>query len=262
MRLLMKWLRPETVPSQRKKHLPFGTRLRLDVYRKCLTVLRKWYGRYAFSDMVTLPGRPQTKVCHEFRDCSFEAELKRMHMPVPEEILIRNGQAVTRKKTFRGLPHFRDFRFEDTMTVVMGGQRISVNRGQGDSFSSTLAGVLKETDDNSLLRKYIFTAAAPAEREQQPAKARGDLSTSISGGRTQPRPTADPRPAGSKTADRPAPASPRRQGPLFKDDPLLGKIKDGPQPASTPAPAPAPAPEEKPAPSIKVLDGVVIDDSF
>lgn len=58
MRLLVKWLRPKVVPSPRRKKIPFGTRLQLFLYRRCIKKLTKWYCRYAFSDSVTLMGMP------------------------------------------------------------------------------------------------------------------------------------------------------------------------------------------------------------
>ena len=256
-RLLLKCLRPVTVPSPNRKHLSFGTRIRLEAYRKCLKVLRKWYGRYAFSDVVTLPGRPQTKVVHEFRDLSFEAELKRLRIQVPENTIVRNRQASARKRSFGCLPHFRDFRFVDTMTLVIGGQRIAVSRGLDDSFSSTLNGILKETDENSLIRKYIFTASAPSQPEQRPSRTKAPSFTSISDNAPSPEEdSSGPKPLSPRASDPPHPERRRKQGPLFKDDPLLGMIRE------QPAPSPLSTPEEKPIPTTRAVAGVIIDESF
>ena len=61
MRLLLKWLRPEVVPSPRRKKIPFGTSVPLYLYRRCIVKLTKWYFKYAFSDCMSHVGTPPVR---------------------------------------------------------------------------------------------------------------------------------------------------------------------------------------------------------
>lgn len=247
MRLLLKILRPKTVPSPNRKKIPFGTRVQLSLYRSCLKTLRKWYARYAFSDSVLITGSPSIRVYHECRDTAFEAELKRLRLSLPEGMLERSGASSSQQSKHNGL-FYRCFHFEDNFLLDIDGQKASIKHGQGRSFVSTLKGRLKESDATSLFPKYAFSAMRRDEKTTLTQK-RSDISGSIAN--PDPQKGAAPDKPSSPTRPDNGPSFRKKTGPLFGDDPLLGKIPEKPEP-----------PVVTPPPSIKNVEGVSIDESF
>ena len=263
----MRWftalLRPETIPSARKKHLPFGTKLRLGIYRRRLLRLRKYYARYAYSDTVTLQGRPGFKVVHEHRDPAFEAELKRMRILPPESLVERDRASVSGSGLNANRRFYSEFRFEDSLIVTAGGQKTVINREAESAFYTSIPGRLKTSAAECVVGRYQFTGslAAPKEVERTSLAKEGSLSVSLSTPRASgavPPSQGPARPAA--TQDKPGNsrrAKPVKEGPLFKDDPLLGR----PHPVP-PTTQPVPAPTSTPAPKMKSVAGVEIDESF
>lgn len=205
MKLLLKCLRPETVPS-RRKNIKLGTRVQLFLYRRCLNKLKKWYSRYAFSDIVVLTGDLSVRITHEHRDYAFETELQRLHIPIPNMMLDCSGITSLFSDKRRRRPFYDDFYFEDRFLLEIDGEKVSIDHGKGRSFVSTFKGRLKETDHTSILAKYYFS---------------GSLHNRI-----------------SKQSKRTTVYSPRKKGGLFGDDPLLVKepVASG---LSTTTPSPA-----------------------
>lgn len=254
MRLLLKLLRPETIPSPNRKKIPLGTRIQLSLYRSCLMTLRKWYTKYAFSDSVVVMGSPTIRVFHEYRDLAFEAELKRLRMSLPEVMLERGGATSSRPDKRKRRPYYSNFRFEDTFRLDIDGQKVSIDHGDGRSFVATLSGHLKESDSESLIAKYAFSASRRQEHQEKgnatPAKRAG-ISSSIAGSGPARGPKHEwPTPPSSSNPTGPTPPA-RKPGALFGDDPLLGRITEKPD-----------KPVDKPSPTIKNVEGVTIDESF
>lgn len=248
MWLLLKWLRPETVPSPRRKKIPLGMRLQLQFYRSCLRILRKWYARYAFSDSILLTGNPAIRVYHEFRDIAFEAELKRLRLSLPERMLECSGTSSSLRNGRKGLRFYRCYHFEDSFLLDIDGQKVSIKHGQSHSFVSTLNGCLKEAEPTSLIPKYAFSG------RRRDVKVSGtnkgiDISSSIAGSGPQRRGIPD-NPTSFSRSDN-GPSIRKGTGHLFGDDPLFGKIQEKPNP-----------PVATPPPSIKNVEGVSIDESF
>ena len=250
MRLLLKLLRPTTVPSPNRKNIPFGTRVQLSLYRSCLKTLRHWYAKYAFSDKIVISGKPAIRLFHECRDTAFEAELKRLRMGLPDNMIVRHGVSSSQTEKRNNRPYYRCFHFEDTVLLDVDGQKISINHGKGRSFVSTLTGELKESDTNSIIAKYAFAGSRHQEKEYTTKKV-GGISASIAGsgpvkGTTPKSPSSGPKPTTT-----PPPPPKKKAGPLFGDDPLFGKGIEKPEPPVTTTP-----------PTIKTIDGVTIDESF
>ena len=259
MRLLLKLLRPDTVPSPNRKNIPFGTRVQLALYRKCLTKAMRRYAKLAFSDGIVLEGRPSVRILHEFRDVNFEAEVKRMRL-VPKDVMVECAGTTSHwpdRDRSRGIPRY--FHFKDTFSLVVDGQKTSIEHGDGRSFVSAVNGRLKETDAAALYAKYIFSASRRGVKQE--ASVKESLAAPATPAKSAPdtTPSVAPTPSvASATADRPATAArpaKKRTGPLFGGDPLL-KETQGPA-SESPKPA---APE--PVKTIKKLAGVEIDDSF
>ena len=124
MRLLLKWLRPEVVPSPKRKNIPFGTQVQLYLYRRCIKRLAKWYSQYAFSDSVILVGTPAARVTHEYRDYSFEAEIKRMHIQMPNGMEDCAGVTSHFPNKRKGRHFFSCFHFEDHFLLQYFGKNI------------------------------------------------------------------------------------------------------------------------------------------
>lgn len=265
----MRWftalLRPETIPSVRKKHLPFGEKLRLGIYRRRLLRLRKYYARYAYSDTVTLQGRPGIKVVHEHRDPAFEAELKRMRILPPESLVERDRASVSGADRNTSRRFYSEFRFEDSLVVTAGGQKTVISREEESAFYTSFPGRLKTSAMECVVGRYQFTGALPTATKEvehtTPARG-GSLSASLStprAGGTVPQSQGPERPL---DAGRDKPMVGRRakavkEGPLFKDDPLLGQSHPVSQTIQ-----PAPTPTSAPAPKMKSVAGVDIDESF
>lgn len=233
MRLLLKWLRPERVPSPNRKKIPFGTRLRLSLYRGCLKTLRKWYSRYAFSDTVFISGSPVIRVYHEFRDLAFEAEIKRMRLPMTEMMIERRDSSSSQPANNRRRPYFKHFQFEDSLLLEINGQKVSIKHGLGRSFVSTIKGQLKESGISGLIAKYAFSGSK-REQKSETAQMKSELSFAET---TKPSlgHTVYPPKKGSSS--------------LFGDDPLL--VNNAQKTASTIS-----------SPTIKSVEGVIIDESF
>jgi len=246
MRLLLKLLRPETVPSPNRKKIPFGTRLQLSLYRSCLKTLRRWYRKYAFSDSIVISGNPAIRICHEYRDTAFEAEIKRLRMSLPEGMLERSGASSSQPdKTKRRLYH-GCFHFVDHFLMEINDQKISIDHGDGRSFVSTAKGRLKESDVTNLVAKYAFSGSL---REDKNAGRKVESIKESIAGKDPPKGTMPEEPV---KGTRPGRVTvPRKPGSLFGDDPLLGKTPEKPE-----------SPTSNPAPPIKNVEGVSIDESF
>ena len=235
MRLLLKWLRPDTVPPPNKKNLPFGTKLRLDVYRSALKLLAKYYRQYAFLDTISLPSS-QVKLIHEFRDKTFEGELKRMRLLQKYPMTLKEARASDKQVRSNQL-FFKQFRFEDIFVLDIPGQRVTIHRGASCSFEATSGGKLKESEVGSLLSQYQFIGPAASKQ----------MSRSIATPDAQPKGGEKPAPkTGGEKKETPGKAP--RNGPLFGDDPLFRKrgLEHPDEPAS-PAGGEKPAGPEKPA---------------
>lgn len=224
MRLLLKWLRPDFLPSSKRKKTPLGLKLQLFLYRRSLKMLMKWYSCYAFSDSIMIAGTPTITVKHDFRDYSFEAELRRFNLHIPGGIIVHRGgvsSSSSSSQDKRNRPRFLGcFSFEDYFLLEAEGKKVYINHHRrGRSFLSTVKGRLKESDITNLLAKYAFSGTFPSPRY--------DLSNQISF----------------------FPSI--KTGGLFCDDPLLTKcpMKTNNQ-TSTKTPA------------IKNVAGVTIDESF
>lgn len=241
MRLLLKWLRPGVVPSPRRKKIPFGTRVQLILYRCCIKKLTKWYTKYAFSDSITLVGTSSAKVTHEYRDYSFEAEIKRLHMHMPDGMIECVGAISHIPDKGRSRRYFNCFHFEDHFLLEIDGRKISIDHGQGRSFVSTFKGNLKESDNSSLFAKYVFSGSMRGSKV--------GASTSYGGTKSSEENSLDRPASDTRTAESFSPK--RRAGGLFGDDPLFGKKPDTPGVAISTPPA-----------SIKSVEGVTIDESF
>ena len=111
MNLLLKLLRPERVPSPNRKKIPFGTRLQLFLYRSGLKRLKKKYCRCAYSDTMIIVGNPSIKVYHEFRDISFETELKRLNIPFTEGMIECTGATSHHPEKHKRQPSYNQFHF-------------------------------------------------------------------------------------------------------------------------------------------------------
>ena len=279
MRLLLKWLRPDTVPPPNKKNLPFGTKLRLNVYRSALKLLARNYPKYAFSDSVSLPAI-NAKLTHEFRDQAFEAELKRMRLLPKNQLILRDEVISSPRKRRNNQLFFKQFRFVDLLILEVDGQKVTIRRDEECTFSAGRGGKLKESELGSLLSQYQFIGPAASKQ----------MSRSIATPEAQPKGGGQPAPkTGGEKKETPGKAP--RNGPLFGDDPLFrkrglepakpagGEKPAGPEeptgadkpagpespfgrekPFVPPKPAtPPPGPEQ---PVIKRLPSVDIDESF
>ena len=250
MRLLLKWFRPDIIPSPRRKRIPFGTRLQLQLYRSCLKILRKWYAKYAYSDSISISGSQESgiRIYHEFRDTAFEAELKRLRLSLPERILECRGVSSSQCIGRKDLLFYRSFHFEDNFLLEMDGQKVSIKHGRDRTFVSTLNGCLKETDATSLIPKYAFSCIRRDVKAACTKKKIG-ISDSITDsapqiGYTSEKPSSSYRPNNG-------PSFKKESGHLFEDDPLYGKSQEKPE-----------TPATSPPPSIKNIEGVTIDESF
>ena len=255
MRWITRLLRPETVPHANKKNLSFWTSLRLDLYHNRLLRLRKQYARYACSDSITLQGNPDVKVVHERRDPVFEAELRRMRLLPPDQTKAREGLSATGEKDPFLRPYYREFRFEDTLSLTVGEQVVSIRRGEEEAFRSAIKGTLRESTPESLIQRYLFTGSMPPmgkASEGKPAE-KSPSKPPFKPSETPPKPEAIPSKPADDAPGRHRPKRPAKTGPLFGDDPLLGQT----HPGSAPAPAPEPPKSTK-----KTVAGVVIDESF
>lgn len=244
MRLLLKWLRPEVVPSPRRKKIPFGMRVQLFLYRRCIKRLLNWYPKYAFSDTIFLTCNPSVRIVHEHRDYSFEAELKRMRIPVSDGMIERHGASSSFADKRKSQRYYSCFHFEDHFLVESDGKKVSIDHGNGRSFVSTIRGKLKESDNLCFLAKYAFTGSSRSKPEG--LSIRPSLSNSThtlaSGQRV-----GEAQESFQKTTSHPRS---KTRG-LFEDDPLLGnKVEISNISANSPSPA------------IKSVEGVTIDESF
>lgn len=248
MLLLIKWLRPDVIPSPRRKKIPFGTRLQLFLYRSGLRKLAKWYSRYAFSDSIVISGTPSIKLMHDFRDYSFEAELKRIHLFLPDGIHECSGATSSFPDKRKRRPYYSSFHFEDHFLLEVDGKKVSIDHGQGRSFVSTIKGRLKESDTTSTIAKYVFSGSFRSNITGESTKSSSISNSILSSILTNqaPREGVLSRDPAKNTG-----VSLRKTGGLFSDDPLLG-IRSESQDEHP----------SVPSSSIKSLEGVTIDESF
>lgn len=244
MKLLLKLLKPDVVPSPRRKSIPFRTRVQLLLYGLCIKILRKWYSKYAFSDSIMLVGKQSIKLTHEYRDYSFEGELKRLHYQIPDTLKAVTGITSSLPKKQKIYLFRNYFSFEDRFLLEIDGQKISIEHNRGCSFNSSFKGQLKESDSNSLISRYVFSGSLKlsgmglsGERKHgKPNTAKVPFESEI-------LPEANVQPTTV------VPSSRSRDG-LFSDDPLFRK---------------GGVPDERtniiPS-SIKEVEGVTIDESF
>ena len=248
MRLLLKWLRPEVVPSPRRKKIPFGTQVQLYLYRRCIKRLAKWYPRYAFSDSITLGGSPTARITHEHRDLAFEAEIKRIRMQMPNDMVDCIGLTSHFPDKRKSQRYYDCFHFEDHLIFEIDGKKISIDHGQGRSFVSSLKGKLMESDGDSLFAKYSFSGSLRGNKART-SSLFSSPSESLGGkDNTSENNT-------SKLVFEARPEGPNfhgnKTGGLFGDDPLFGKKSDAPKTLVSTS-----------SNSVKSVEGVTIDESF
>lgn len=250
MRLLLKLLRPEKVPSPNRKNVPFGTRLQLFLYRMCLKRLKRWYYRYAYLDNMIIVGNPSIKVYHEFRDIAFETELKRMRFTFSKEMIECSSATSYYNDKRKRHPYYKCFHFEDSFLLDVDDKKISIKHGNGRSFVSTINGHLKESNDTSVLAKYVFSGSQHFEKDK-----RTKINTSISHPYSGIIPSDDSKQRGTviSSSGRGGQDIKQKSAPLFGDDPLFRDIISG----NAPVPEPV-----KETPITKTLEGVIIDESF
>lgn len=248
MNLLLKLLRPERVPSPNRKKIPFGTRLQLFLYRSGLKRLKKKYCRCAYSDTMIIVGNPSIKVYHEFRDISFETELKRLNIPFTEGMIECTGATSHHPEKHKRQPSYNQFHFEDSFLLDIDNQKISIKHGDGHSFVSTINGSLKESNDTSIMSKYIFSGSRRTEKGQR-SKINASISSAYS--EFNPYDNSDQHGVGIDNSKKGGQDLKKKTGPLFGDDPLLHGVK--PDINNDPKPA---------TPATKILEGVIIDESF
>lgn len=239
MRLLLKWLRPVTVPSSRRKNIPFRTRLQFSLYRECLKVLQKWYQKYAFSDTVVISGHPAIRVSHEHRDIDFESELKRLRLPIQDDMIERQGASSSQLTKTKRRRYYNCLRFKDHFVLDIAGQKVAIDHADGRTIVSTIKGVLKESDANSIVSKFFF-AGSLKDGKMTNIGRQANVTSSSPHQKTEPRPQRIP--------------GVQKSGGIFGDDPLLGKD-------TRPIKAPD-TPIKGPEPIIKSVAGVEIDESF
>ena len=243
MRLLLKWLRPEVIPSPRRKNIPFGEKARLFLYKRCILILKKWYSRYAFSDSIFINGISPVKLIHEHRDCDFEDELKRLHIPLTVTMVDHTTGIVSsvQEKNNRR-PFYKSFYFEDRLYLEIEGQSISINHGKGCLFNTKIKGKLKESDITSPIAQFVFAGSLNNIKQSKSSKGMPNaelLSRTFQETNSSPRFPAD------------ASSPSKKMGGLFGSDPLLEKktdISNNPK-------------KEQPS-CIKIVEGVEIDESF
>ena len=222
-------------------------KLRLGIYRRRLLRLRKYYARYAYSDTVTMQGRPGIKIVHEHRDPAFEAELKRMRILPPESLVERDRASVSGSGRNASRRFYSEFRFEDSLVVTAGGQKTVISREEESAFYTSIPGRLRTSATECVVGRYQFTGSLAASLSTP--RAGGTVPPSQ--GPERPMATGQDKPLGGGRAKA------VKEGPLFKDDPLLGQS----YPASRTI-QPAPTPASAPAPKMKSVAGVEIDESF
>ena len=250
MQLLLRLLRPEKIPSPQRKKTPLGIRLQLFLYRRCLKRLKKWYYKYAYSDSMIIVGNPSIKLYHEFRDIAFETELKRMRVTFSEGMIECSGATSHYPDKRKRHRYFKCFHFEDTFLLDIDNQKISIKHGNGRSFVSTINGHLKESNDTSVLAKYVFSGSRHIEKDK-----RTKINTSISSPYSGINTSDDSKQRGTEisTSRGGGQDIKKKSSPLFGDDPLFRSIM----------PENFPVPElEKEVSTTKTLEGVIIDESF
>lgn len=156
MLFLLNWLRPKTVPTPKRKSIPFWARIQCIIYSVCLKLLKKFYVKYAFSDLITIKGKPNIKIYHEYRDRQFESELKRLHIILSDN-MIDVPSCFSTHLNRRVTLFYKCFQFSNTLIVDIDGDKITLNHGADRSFITTMKGCLKESDLIDSLLKYSFS---------------------------------------------------------------------------------------------------------
>lgn len=244
MRLLLKWLRPEVIPSPRRKNIPFGEKTRIFLYKRCILILKKWYSRYAFSDSIFLNGISPVKLVHEHRDYDFENELKRLHIPLPVNMIDHTGLISSVPERNMRRPYYKSFYFDDRLYLEADGQIISINHGKGRLFDSKIKGKLKESDRTSSILQYVFTGSLNNIKS-------GRAGTRVQNNNIKPLSTSSQETITFPSLPIDASLQSKKTGGLFGSDPLLEKktdISNNPK-------------KEQPS-CIKIVEGVEIDESF
>lgn len=244
MRLLLKWLRPEVIPSPRRKDIPFGEKARLFLYKRCILILKKWYSRYAFSDSIFLNGISPIKLVHEHRDYDFENELKRLHIPLPVNMVDHTGPVSSAQERNKKRPFYKNFYFEDQLHLEADGQIVSISHGKGRLFNSKIKGKLKESDRTSSILQYVFTGSLNNIKSGRPGTSVSNNNIKSSSTSFQEIITF----SGLPTDDFP---QSKKIGGLFGSDPLLEKKSGASKQSKHTQPS-----------FIKIVEGVEIDESF
>lgn len=244
MQLFLKWLKPDVVPLPRQKNIPLGIQVQLFLYRHCLKTLSKWYQKYAFSDSIVLAGNPMLRVIHEYRDYTFETELKRLHIPYSGEMTDVIGVSSHFLEKKRKHRYYNCFCFEDHFLFEIDGKQISIEHKQGRSFASTIKGHLKESNSENIYAKYVFAGSLRANKiDMSCGRPSSEApSSSITSSVRRTAPIANIAGFNPKIT---------KVGGLFGDDPLL-EGKQEVQEAAT----------HIPSANIKNVEGVTIDESF
>lgn len=123
---------------------------------RILTVLKKHYERYAFSEVIKTDG--QTIIVYDFRDAEFEAELKRhgMEAEVRPAMHPRKDLYMSPYTNMKRRPFFREFEMTSHLMLR-----------DGKSVSETLKSLSKPAKDERSGRRKV-TVDGPSHKEEIP----------------------------------------------------------------------------------------------
>ncbi|MBQ8542670.1 MAG: hypothetical protein IJ436_04275 [Bacteroidaceae bacterium] len=144
-------------------------RAKVSLYRFLLKRLLRTYRHYAIFDTIIIDGE-RIKIVHEYRDWEFEKELIRNRIEFKPKMRAVSFPIVERKS--RTKRHFGYFRFNNMLSVSVGGKELFVNHDDAHSIDGAIACKVRlNSSDDNISQSIIEILSAPVTATSQKGKS-------------------------------------------------------------------------------------------
>ena len=157
LRFLFKLLNPYLDGRTRPKlKHGFWLRMRFKVYDVFMKLMKHYYHRYAFSDVVEVG---QLKVTQEWRDFEFEQWMKQAGIETRQHFSTSSKMPKARKESYGYRPFYSFFHFRHQLTVSLGQESLTIDRTCDLSIVGSIDGLISLSNTSDIIPSSFFKAA-------------------------------------------------------------------------------------------------------
>ncbi len=159
-RLILTLLNPYKNGLSQKK-TSFWIRLRMWVFGACVRMLKNFYRRYAYSDVIMLG---DTEITLSRRDHEFEQWLSQLKLNVQPRLQTSTRKPVNKKEHW-WRPFYKFFRMEQITMIAHDKKKIIFDRTRDLTITSDMEGQLKLSDDNDTIQHSEYKVVIPDRKK-------------------------------------------------------------------------------------------------